>query len=260
MPERSELTRDPVGATRSGELARCRPGQWCAGRGDTVDASPARQPDGGGRRIEEILGDLDDGAHVVEVTGGPGIGRTRLLAEIARLAGAREIRVFSGAAPPDGVPLPAGPAGGRVRPGRPGQAYPLVDAVHALLEPYLSTGGPLVVVLDVPLGHPSGPGGSEDATGASGVAAPEPGGPPVATARSRRSQRRAGRAVPAALTNRERQVAELAGDGLTNREIAAALFVTEKTVEMHLTHVFAKLDVRNRVGLARRLHATGRSE
>lgn len=56
------------------------------------------------------------------------------------------------------------------------------------------------------------------------------------------------------LTGRERQVATLVGDGMTNREIAAALFVTEKTVEMHLSNVFAKLEVRNRVGAARTVH------
>ena len=47
-----------------------------------------------------------------------------------------------------------------------------------------------------------------------------------------------------ALTASERRVAELAGDGLTNREIAQALFVTMRTVEGHLTRVFAKLALR----------------
>ena len=47
----------------------------------------------------------------------------------------------------------------------------------------------------------------------------------------------------AALTASERRVAELAADGLTNREIAQALFVTMRTVEGHLTRVFAKLEV-----------------
>jgi DNA-binding CsgD family transcriptional regulator len=49
-----------------------------------------------------------------------------------------------------------------------------------------------------------------------------------------------------ALTPSERRVAEFAADGLTNREIAQALFVTEKTVETHLGHVFRKLDVASR--------------
>ncbi|MEV4847586.1 AAA family ATPase [Micromonospora matsumotoense] len=63
-------------------------------------------------------------------------------------------------------------------------------------------------------------------------------------------------ASSARLTRRERQVAELVREGMTNREIAAVLVVTEKTVEMHLSHVFAKLGVRNRVRLARRLDPT----
>jgi DNA-binding CsgD family transcriptional regulator len=55
------------------------------------------------------------------------------------------------------------------------------------------------------------------------------------------------------LTPAERRVAELAGDGLANKEIAQALFVSVKTVEGHLSHVYAKLGVRSRAQLARRL-------
>lgn len=55
----------------------------------------------------------------------------------------------------------------------------------------------------------------------------------------------------AVLTRRERQVAALVCEGLTNRQIAARLFVTDKTVEMHLSKVFAKLNVANRVGVVR---------
>jgi DNA-binding CsgD family transcriptional regulator len=57
----------------------------------------------------------------------------------------------------------------------------------------------------------------------------------------------------ASLTASERRVAELAADGLTNREIAQALFVTMRTVEGHLTRVFAKLDVSSRRDLPARL-------
>jgi ATP/maltotriose-dependent transcriptional regulator MalT len=53
-----------------------------------------------------------------------------------------------------------------------------------------------------------------------------------------------------ALTTRERQVASLAADGLSNRAIAEELVVTVKTVEWHLRHVFAKLGVRSRRELA----------
>ena len=49
-----------------------------------------------------------------------------------------------------------------------------------------------------------------------------------------------------ALTPRERQVAGLAAQGMSNREIAEALFVTTKTVEFHLQHTFGKLEVHSR--------------
>jgi ATP/maltotriose-dependent transcriptional regulator MalT len=53
------------------------------------------------------------------------------------------------------------------------------------------------------------------------------------------------------LTRRERQVASLVSEGLTNRRIAERLFVTEKTIEMHLANVFAKLRVSSRAAVAR---------
>ncbi|MFF7181137.1 AAA family ATPase [Streptomyces sp. NPDC008121] len=67
---------------------------------------------------------------------------------------------------------------------------------------------------------------------------------------------RAGSAPPtglAALTPSERRVAELAGRGSINREIAAALFIAPKTVEVHLTNIYRKLAVRNRGEMARKL-------
>jgi len=56
-----------------------------------------------------------------------------------------------------------------------------------------------------------------------------------------------------ALTDTERQVAELAAAGLTNRQIADARFVTVATVESHLSNAYRKLGVRTRAGLAARL-------
>src|SRR5204862_1079784 len=55
------------------------------------------------------------------------------------------------------------------------------------------------------------------------------------------------------LTPAERRVVELAADGLANKEIARSLFVTVRTVEVHLKHAYAKLGVRSRMQLARRL-------
>ncbi|HEY0696401.1 MAG TPA: helix-turn-helix transcriptional regulator, partial [Micromonospora sp.] len=59
------------------------------------------------------------------------------------------------------------------------------------------------------------------------------------------------------LTRRERQVAVLVSQGLTNRRVAQELFVTEKTVEMHLANIFAKLGVSSRAVVARLIGATG---
>lgn len=53
-----------------------------------------------------------------------------------------------------------------------------------------------------------------------------------------------------ALTPSERNVAELAATGRTTRQIAAALFLTPKTVETHLTRVFRKLQITSRSELA----------
>ena len=57
------------------------------------------------------------------------------------------------------------------------------------------------------------------------------------------------------LTASERRVAELAGEGLTNREIAQTLFVTARTVEGHLTSVFRKLQLDSRTELSSALGA-----
>jgi DNA-binding CsgD family transcriptional regulator len=52
------------------------------------------------------------------------------------------------------------------------------------------------------------------------------------------------------LTASERRIAELASQGLTNREIAQTLFVTARTVEGHLTSIFRKLQLNSRKELA----------
>ena len=62
-----------------------------------------------------------------------------------------------------------------------------------------------------------------------------------------------GRTREEGLTAAERRVAALVAEGRTNREVAAALFLGERTVASHLTHVYAKLGVRSRTELARKV-------
>jgi DNA-binding CsgD family transcriptional regulator len=45
----------------------------------------------------------------------------------------------------------------------------------------------------------------------------------------------------------------LVAEGRTNQEVAAALFLSERTVASHLTHVYSKLGVRSRTELARKV-------
>jgi DNA-binding NarL/FixJ family response regulator len=53
------------------------------------------------------------------------------------------------------------------------------------------------------------------------------------------------------LTGRELELARLVVDRKTNRQIAAELFLSQKTVETHLSNIFRKLDISSRVELAR---------
>jgi DNA-binding CsgD family transcriptional regulator len=57
---------------------------------------------------------------------------------------------------------------------------------------------------------------------------------------------------PGSLTRRERDVARLAAQGLTAREIAGRLFIGERTVEGYLASVYAKLGVESKLELVRR--------
>jgi DNA-binding CsgD family transcriptional regulator len=52
------------------------------------------------------------------------------------------------------------------------------------------------------------------------------------------------------LTTAERHVAERVADGLTSRQIAEELFVSPRTVDAHLTHIYRKLDINTRARLA----------
>lgn len=51
------------------------------------------------------------------------------------------------------------------------------------------------------------------------------------------------------LSHREAEVAELVSKGLSNKEVANQLFVTEKTVKFHLTNIYKKMAVKSRAQL-----------
>lgn len=64
------------------------------------------------------------------------------------------------------------------------------------------------------------------------------------------TQRAADNAVFAELTDREREVLAEIGRGKRNKEIADALFISEKTVKNHISNIFAKLEVNSRAEAA----------
>src|SRR5581483_3873745 len=67
--------------------------------------------------------------------------------------------------------------------------------------------------------------------------------------------RRVVRSGAASLTPSERRIATMTAEGLSNREIAQALFVTLRTVEMHLSNVFRKLEISSRTQIPAALAA-----
>jgi DNA-binding NarL/FixJ family response regulator len=65
-----------------------------------------------------------------------------------------------------------------------------------------------------------------------------------------RHRRAGGGSGLASLSGREREIAGLVARGRTNRQIASELFLSEKTIESHLSKVFSKLGVSGRVAVA----------
>jgi DNA-binding NarL/FixJ family response regulator len=72
-------------------------------------------------------------------------------------------------------------------------------------------------------------------------------------------RRRAAAQRLATLTDREREVALAVGSGASNAEVAAWLFMSEATVKAHVSRLFTKLDVTNRVHIAIVVHDAGQS-
>jgi predicted ATPase/DNA-binding CsgD family transcriptional regulator len=106
---------------------------------------------------------------------------------------------------------------------------------------------PLAATVAFALGADGGPGadgaGADGGPGADGAGAD--GGP---GADSDAPGAPAGR-----LTAREQEIAALVADGLTNRQVAEKLFISRRTVDAHLEHIFGKLGITSRVMLA--IHA-----
>lgn len=65
------------------------------------------------------------------------------------------------------------------------------------------------------------------------------------------------RTAPRTLSDREGEVLRLLGDGLSNKEIAKALFVSEATVKTHLAHIYDKLDAPSRTAAIATARARG---
>jgi DNA-binding CsgD family transcriptional regulator len=175
-------------------------------------------------RIESALGDARFGrGRFVVVEGPAGIGKTALLAAARATAGANGMRVLRSREPA------------------------LVEASDAQRADLLQSAAGVAAGL---LGLP----------GAVTRRRPLVRDPPRAllVVREPRRGRRATGARPRRvvltgldlLTASERRIAELASQDLTNRQIAQLLFITDRTVEGHLTSVFRKLRLDSRTELA----------
>lgn len=62
------------------------------------------------------------------------------------------------------------------------------------------------------------------------------------------------------LTLREREIAELIGNGNSNKQIARQLFITERTVKAHVSGIFRKLGVTDRLSIALRVRVQGETD
>ena len=78
-----------------------------------------------------------------------------------------------------------------------------------------------------------------------------------AEAPSSPSSRPSGQAPGSMLTQREMEILPLVAEGLSNRKIAARLYISTETVKTHLQNIYGKLNVRGRMGAVKEARALG---
>jgi DNA-binding CsgD family transcriptional regulator len=211
------------------------------------------------RQAKELLGEA---GYAVEHAAGAALSAAAAVREVlpdltGRLPGERSAppAAMPGAPPagPPGAP-PAGPVG-TARPARPpsGMPPPMVPSPAGPADPR-PAGAQL-----------AGAGGAAPPGGAGAARAGSAGSASAGSASAGAGSAGAGGGVPWAddaapvpadearwgmLTAREREVAALVADGLTNKDIAARLVVSKRTVDAHLEHILGKLGYSSRVQVA----------
>jgi DNA-binding CsgD family transcriptional regulator len=165
------------------------------------------------------------------------------------------IRVELGAAPGivESLEALAGVCAGQGRGREAGELFGAADKLRADLGMVPGPDASRARARDVALAESAGPAEFERGW-ARGQRAEE-----IVTETLSREGRRATATGWGALTRAEIEVARLAAEGLTNREIGARLFVSPRTVQTHLSHVFGKLEVASRRELTREMRTRTRS-
>ncbi len=123
------------------------------------------------------------------------------------------------------------------------EAAGLAEALSAVMEGQMVLGSDVTERVTALIGRPTGHGTAGDSGAHSASASPTP-------AVGRNAHAPAGPAFAAGLTERERDIAALIAEGLDNREIAQALYLSEGTVRNHISAILQKVGLKNRTQIA----------